>query len=670
MATTTEMGKGPRGSRTSCPTRGSILAAPARWLCAGAWLIVVAISTVGATTTAAASAASAASDGVYRVRSLVATAADGLRALSSDNRRLYEFIPTFSEDGVITELPYLLSLQLRGIGNATAMSSGAYDAIQNAMSEYLRDVLGERWGDSDDDTGDGAGDGAGPVLTGVTTEIVAERALNNTNTNTSGGAGTRGRRTLQDGGAAGGGVEVDLKATLTFRGAEATEAAADGTAIVDGTEDPSSSSSSSSSVPPQEDLAAAAGDVWNDLSTFETVYLADVLADEDASVQQEFAALESIGSAEVFPTSPPAVAPVTTTAAPVEVAPTTAPATPPPPAPSSSSSPPPQPTGNIVAGINDSDTPPAQPQTGLNPLWPALIVGVAVFLCTILVLGYRRQQVRDGLIGNKADSTIHVHDNLTYDGEEEIEVEDHYLTGGAAAAEAAAAAASSGAARSAPRTADSYDASVEDEEGGWRHASSSRCGRSSGRCRAINSERYRDGSVSRISASLHTDSAEEYDLYATMDAAEKHNFLRWMQSGVSIEEASERVLRERQRHSTTGRMSAPARQQLHSEIMEDGRTMVHIPQHLLADSAAGGGGGDNAQARKYAMMSSMVMSEASSVASSFDDREYLRVGGSALNSSGDSGQRSLGSRQTRASSDGLGGTTRGGAILGRHESEI
>lgn len=661
MATTTEMGKGPRGSRTSCPTRGSILAAPARWLCAGAWLIVVAISTVGATTTAAASAASAASDGVYRVRSLVATTADGLRALSSDNRRLYEFIPTFSEDGVITELPYLLSLQLRGIGNATAMSSGAYDAIQNAMSEYLRDVLGERWGDSDE------GDGAGPVLTGVTTEIVAERALNNTNTNTSGGAGTRRRRTLQDGGAAGGGVEVDLKATLTFRGAEA---AADGTAIVDGTEDPSSSSSSSS-VPPQEDLEAAAGDVWNDLSTFETVYLADVLADEDASVQQEFAALESIGSAEVFPTSPPAVAPVTTTAAPVEVAPTTAPATPPPPAPSSSSSPP-QPTGNIVAGINDSDTPPAQPQTGLNPLWPALIVGVAVFLCTILVLGYRRQQVRDGLIGNKADSTIHVHDNLTYDGEEEIEVEDHYLTGGAAAAEAAAAAASSGAARSAPRTAGSYDASVEDEEGGWRHASSGRCGRSSGPCRAIRSERYRDGgSVSRISASLHTDSAEEYDLYATMDAAEKHNFLRWMQLGVSIEEASERVLRERQRHSTTSRMSAPAKQKLHSEIMEDGRTMVHVPQHLLADScSAVAGGGGNAQARKYAMMSSMVMSEASSVASSFDDREYLRVGGSALNSSGDSGQRSLGSRQTRASSDGLGGTTRGGAILGRHESEI
>jgi hypothetical protein len=81
----------------------------------------------------------------------------------------------------------------------------------------------------------------------------------------------------------------------------------------------------------------------------------------------------------------------------------------------------------------------------MNPLWPSLIVGLAVFLLTIIILGYRKHRSRDGS-GNdhysffgrsrsmggsykkhKDNVLIHVNlndDNSTMLGDEEIEVED------------------------------------------------------------------------------------------------------------------------------------------------------------------------------------------------------------------------------------------------------
>ncbi len=578
----------------------------------------------------------------YSVRSQTSSRG-GLPSSSGGARHLFEFIPTFSEDGTDVDLP-LLSLQLRGTGVAS-MSADAYDAIQNAMNGYLRDVLGAKWGtDSLDPTA--------PVMTDARTEIVAERTLNGTDTR-------RGLRTLQDAGDDGGpaGVEVDLRATLTFRDAGDGAAAGD----VEGATDiefndaepdseSTSSSPSSASVPSQEALEGAAGDVWNDLSTFETVYLADVLSAEDESLRQEFASLDSMTTAAVFPTSAPASP---GTAPPVALtAPTEAPTATPAPTPA-----------RVVAGINDSAVPPPQ-QDGMNPLWPALIVGIAVFLCTIIVLGIRRQRHIDDLIGNKSDPSIHVHDNMTLEGDEEIEVEDR-LFAGAGGTEDRDDAAEGIVYLQPPDVSDfALSSGIDDDRngaagvGGYRRSNraSSRPSGVIASPRNSMQQHREDQSPPSSSRILEVPPTEDYDTYATMDATEKRAFLTLIRSGMSVPDASEQILIDRQHHPAVGagsglsgerrslgggRMSASARQKLQSEIMADGQTMVHIPQHLADNGVVG----PSAQPRQYTP--SMLMSEASSVASSFDDREYLQVGddGAILTFSGTTSTSSSNSRR-------------------------
>ena len=115
---------------------------------------------------------------------------------------------------------------------------------------------------------------------------------------------------------------------------------------------------------------------------------------------------------------------------------------------------------------------------------------------------------------------------------------------------------------------------------------------------------------------------EDMDLYADLTPDEKQKFLQYMHSGLSIEESSKRVLQDRQRrglkptNSFQSKASRTAKQRLQAEMMADGQTMVHVPQHLH---------GTPGTTRRY--NNPMVLSEtASSVASSFDDREYLRRG--------------------------------------------
>jgi hypothetical protein len=484
------------------------------------------------------------------------------------------------------------------------MSDTAYDAIQDAMSDYVKAELSKRWpadATSDFDAGVvgsvAAGDqtAAGtvqsrmnnlsPALTGVRTEMLADRAIVNRLAMLPGG----GRRLQSSGN------EMDLQTTLTFRDLsqeEDTQAAAEaGVEFKD---------AQASSVPSEEVLLGAAGDLWNDLSTFINEYLYKTLAAE--GVEAEFANLDTVVSKEVFPTSPPTESPTS--------------------APTSTNNVPPEDENsqvdnneNSVSQIVDSSNMNAQPDSSVNPLYLALGVGVTVFLCTVIVLGMRRQRHTE-LIGNKPEA-VAVHERYNQDGEQEIEVEDHYFSS----------------------CNTQVPGAVSNNRGA---AGRGICGMLSPRSRAL--DNTYDDSFDEDLDGEHLDShgsvddedpapsiagvaREDMDLYADLTSDEKQLFLEYMHSGMSIEEASQQILEDRQRRSSVMRSprasygQRKSNQRLRSEVMSDGKTMVHIPQHLSHPSA-----------RKFAQP--MLLSEAdSSVASSFDDREYY-ANHSRIDSSG------------------------------------
>jgi hypothetical protein len=576
----------------------------------GACLFMSAAATVGSVESSASD-----NDLSFRVRSPV-------KIDPESKRKLLDFIPTFSEDGIPTEMP-LLTLELQGLPG-TPLSDNAYDAIQYAMSDYLLDLFENRWpstSTSDFDAGlvgiTANGNSANarnpnadmnklPALTSVKTEVVNDQPLSRRLTH---GRMRRGR-TLQASGNA-----IDLLTTLTFRDLTQQEDVETGAGVGNdnstgveynqGTD--GETKNVDLSIPPEEVLLGAAGDAWNNLSVFQ-VYLYDAIGREGNDVVAEFADLQGVSSAVVFPTSPPTVAPT--------VGPTDAPL---PPAPDEPSDPTTTGGDNTVASINDSSNMVA-PSGGIDPLYPALITGIAVFLCTIIVLGYRRRHSSD-LIGNKSDpSTVNVHDTFTLDGDEEIEVEDPFSNKCKKVA-------------TRRQRSNSQDSNVDEAAGRGRGF----CGRNPV-CtpRALDktyeesfeeieggNERYSEQSGLR-NPSIAGVPREDMDLYADLSSAEKQQFLRYMHSGMSIEEASRRVLEDRQGRviaapssSRRGMFMSDRPQPVNSEVMADGQTMVHIPHQLH---------GESANMRRYDH--SLVLEEAdSSVASSFDDRDYHRGSG-------------------------------------------
>ena len=353
-----------------------------------------------------------------------------------NDRTLLDFIPSFSADGVDTNMP-LLTLQLEGL-SGQMLSDDAYDAIQYAMSDYLTKFLNKRWPETstaDFDAGDvgmtaateagGTAAGGGnakdasvegptitPALSKVRTEVIADRPYY---ASSSGGGGGR-QRKLQEAL----GNEVDIQTTLTFR--DLTQLAGsipDGDGIqYDEAETSSSSSSSNPSLPSESALQGVAGDAWNDLNNFLTNYLYVAIGAQGETVQQEFMNLESVKTVQDFPTSPPTAAP-----------------TPPPTSATEDTTDKDTPQEGDADGGDGSDPSIAQvndssnlvAQEGMNPLYPALIAGLTVFLCTIIVLGYRRHRSTE-LIGNKEES-LEVRNTFTQDGDEELEVEDPYMKG-------------------------------------------------------------------------------------------------------------------------------------------------------------------------------------------------------------------------------------------------
>ncbi|KAL3922406.1 MAG: hypothetical protein SGILL_002221 [Bacillariaceae sp.] len=540
---------------------------------------------------------------------------------AASERKLLDFIPTFSEDGINAEMP-VLKLQLQGL-SGEPLSDNAYDAIQYAMSDYLRDFLQEKWpstSTSDYDAGaqgdaaearneDGSSSkiNAIPALTNVKTEILADRPI--------------ARRSLRSRDLQAAGNEVDVLATLTFRDLESAAASENNGGIEYHQGD------SDSSVPSEEVLSAAAGDAWNDLTAFEE-YLFEAVGREDDTVKQQFVTLEGLASAEDFPTSPPTAAP---TPAATPEATTATEGT----------------TGgdggdetdadrgdSTVAGVEEGN-PVVQSSGGINPLYPALIAGFAVFLCTIIVLGYRRRRPTD-LIGNK-DEHVQVHDTFNLDGDEEIEVENPYFESDKKQKNKSRSFRS----RSVKQPQDDMDDDNSEVE---NRSKPTFCVRPPGMRAPQNLDQTYDESFEEDEQyesehsgipppSIGDVDREDMDLYADLTQAEKQQFLRYMHSGMSIEEASQLVLEARQNHASarylpqggSGSTSTRSKQRLDSEVMADGRTTVHIPEQLADGNAP--------SSRRF--QSSLVLAETdSSVNSSFDDRDYhqsSKRGGGLLN---------------------------------------
>ncbi|KAG7337597.1 hypothetical protein IV203_021853 [Nitzschia inconspicua] len=553
----------------------------------------------------------------FRVRSLFKLQPD-------PERKLLDFIPTFSEDSLSTEMP-ILTLEFRGL-SGNPLSEDSYDAIQYAMTDYLYDLLGPRWpffSTSDFDAGQLGIPGASsrnptsnqrPALRSINVEVVNDQPLSRRlrHNNSNDQRATKGRRSLQTTG-----NSIDLRTTLTFRDlTQQRDVLSQNAGVGSGNTNNQGSNAESDtntkngalSLPPDEMLVGAAGDAWNDLTVFEE-YLFDAIGRQGSEVVAEFANLQSVSSTAVFPTTPPTVAPTTT--------------------PTDETSPAdPDETGDkVVSSINDSSNLQA-PQTGIDPLYPALIAGIAVFLCTIIVLGYRRRRSSD-LIGNKADPAVNVHDTFTLDGDEEIEVEDPFVDQRLKKSRRQSSQSDDSdsddiAGRGlglcgrnpicAPRTVDPilYQPSFEEED--------------------RDHERYSEQSRFR-SPPIAGVPQEDMDLYADLTPAEKKQFLRYMHSGMSIEEASRLVLESRQNHLSTSAVPTSSRRgmsmadqhldprqqqqyshQINSEVMPDGQTTVHIPHYMS---------GHPVPARPHNR--SLVLEEAdSSVDSSFDDRDYHR----------------------------------------------
>jgi hypothetical protein len=538
----------------------------------------------------------------FQVRSLLTT------ERASERRKLLDFIPTFSDDGMTAEMP-LLTLQLKGLPG-TPLSDDAYDAVQYAMSDYLREVLQERWPSTDTmdyDAGSMAMEARDnsitltPALTSVKVEIVADRSI--------GGRRRRRRRQLQTGN------EVDVLATLTFRDLASAAANKEGVEY--------NQAQASSSVPSDDTLRAAAGDAWNDLSEFEK-YLYEAIGRQGDAVKQEFVALEGLASAEQFPTSPPTAAPTPGVTQPQsdgdqdrgDVGG----------------------TDNTVASVNDSSNL-ATNTRAINPLYPALIAGFAVFLCTIIVLGYRRRRSSD-LIGNKSE--VHVHDTFTLEGDEEIEVENPFVVASHSKKSGSFRTSRSIGHDGVVEEHHSYDVEdVEDDDSSEvpHKSKPSFCIRPPGMRAPRNLDTTYDdsfesddypGNDQLAPPSIGEVEREDMDLYADLTPSEKQQFLRYMHSGMSIEEASQLVLEARQNHalarSNTSKQNNYDRRSNHrldSQVMSDGRTTVHIPEQL----------GDGFAPSSRNFQGSLVLKETdSSINSSFDDRDYHRNSrGSLLN---------------------------------------
>jgi hypothetical protein len=380
------------------------------WLCSGAFAHASSPATATATSTATATATATIEDAKtpsYHVRRRLA---ETVEAIQQKRRDLNDFVPAFSRDDeslVYAQMPNL-TLLLRGLDGGI-LGEKSYDALQTAMNDYLNkrfeDYFVPRY-----------------EFKSVRSRVVNDNPFAGGNYVT-----METSLAFQDPDYVPPGEE-DFRlprqrayASPTFRVSDVFEIAE--------AETKSASTAESGAVPSELELEFAAGYAWNDLTSFRNHLLVAATIEN----LETFQGIENIDSLEDFPAGVDQEAEDTTLVEdeeeeqqneedPSEVEPEVT-------APSGSSL-------NVAAAsssLRESGT------DRMNPLWPSLIVGLAVFLFTIIILGYRKHKARgndqfffgrgrsNGSFKKPDNVLIHVNlndDNSTMQGDEEIEVED------------------------------------------------------------------------------------------------------------------------------------------------------------------------------------------------------------------------------------------------------
>ena len=359
----------------------------------------------------------------YRVR-----LRKGAAAIREERRDLVNFVPSFSadDDPLLEAKMPKLTLLLRGLDGKT-LGEKSYDALQTAMNDYLRkrfeeyfmpqyefaDVRSKVTGDVPFEGYSRPGGNAITMET-VLTFLDPNAAPPKEKTGeTESGPQKRNRQSV-------------------FR--EPTFRASD-LLLDEELPPPEPRMETSEAVPSDLELELAAGYAWNDLSSFGNHLLVAATIES----LETFNGLNSIDSMETFPRSEEDAEEIVTAEDEAEEdgdeeeeVDTEDEAEPEKPD-----------RGDVVVApnpgsLNVAAASSSLTQSGtnrLNPLWPALIVGIAVFLCTIIGVGYRKQKARGkdpfGGFGKhrryeKPDNVVvHiVNDNSQLEGDEEIEVED------------------------------------------------------------------------------------------------------------------------------------------------------------------------------------------------------------------------------------------------------
>eukprot|EP00536_Pseudo-nitzschia_multiseries_P006426 jgi/Psemu1/15183/gm1.15183_g len=312
------------------------------------------------------------SDSDSELASASASALERKRALNS-------LVPSFSADDKETATARMpdLTLLLTGV---EGLGDRSYDVLQTAMNDYLKKVLTPYFSSKYE-------------LLRVETKASASDGRRRQRHHQR--HHQRKRRALLNDASAAGTSTVDLETTLVFAhtpgdsdptASERTHTSAGEQMALSARMGPTDSNS----VPSDVELELAAAEAWNDLTVFRN-YLMVAAAVEGTKA---FDGIRSVDATTEFPTSTVDVA-EDEEAEPDEIILEEESENDKEKQPASS--------GLNVAAASSQQLSKKSGTDRLNPLWPALIVGMAVFLITTIVLGYRRQRAA----GNLGDNDDH-----------------------------------------------------------------------------------------------------------------------------------------------------------------------------------------------------------------------------------------------------------------------
>jgi hypothetical protein len=363
------------------------------------------------------------------------------RHLQSNNQDYESFIPSFSLDDesiIDVQMPEL-TLLMKGLNsNNLPLNEVAYDTIQIAMNNYLQSLLEDYYNNGNGSSSSSSGNSNGNYdFVKVRTEVIDDRPYMND------------------------GNQITMETTLSFRdNDDDNDESGTGPATRQSNDNtPSNTSGSAGAVPSEYELEFLAGVAWNDLTMFINHLLVAATIEQTTDI---FDALISITSKKQYYPSTS----TTTTETETEATPATE---------TESEE---QVAEEIVVTVEEEDGDNNQEefdfangsgsgsggdeqqadasrgdindifvdnnnnsqqgndynvaaaseassqlsqnnntQDRLNPIWPALIVGIAFFLFTIIMLGYRHQKSNNtdtdsyltsrggGLSGNKQKAT-------------------------------------------------------------------------------------------------------------------------------------------------------------------------------------------------------------------------------------------------------------------------